>query len=125
MTKPKKLRGETKIEDVQAAIELQEEFLEANDVAEIVKELLTPKRPEVFVNLNGQEVKAGDYVPPECSSGSCTCMRPEGKRFAEVASGPYYDRVPGYALRYIHCRWCDNTYKHLEKLVSVSPTPNA
>lgn len=82
--------------EVAEVVELHQEYLAANDIAEVVKELLTPKR----------------YTPPNCSL--CTELRPKPTdNYVEVHTTR---REDGHIVRYCKCGFCRNTFKHIEKI---------
>ena len=105
MTRPKKLRDnrmDTEKDErvlpapIAEVVKLQQEYLQAEDLAAVVKELLTPKR----------------YSPPNCSM--CAALRPKPE--LSYVSVYHTRQEDGYILRYCKCGFCNNTFKDSEKL---------
>lgn len=52
------------------------------------------------------------YSPPNCSA--CTALRPKPEdNYVDVHTTR---REDGYIVRYCKCRYCNNSFKHSEKI---------
>lgn len=52
------------------------------------------------------------YSPPPCSS--CTALREPNTNYTHVRDKPIIR--DGYLVRYLKCKWCNNTWKDVQKL---------